>query len=87
MRCFRPDGHRAIGAVGDTPRGARGRSFNAVMAELAGFHFFERSESLDVETRAHAQLLKPIVQKFLPAHSFSGHYDRAIQDRKNLFFI
>ena len=60
MRCVRSDGHRAIGTVGDTPRGARGRLSNAVVAKSAGFHLFERSESLDVETRAHADPMNEI---------------------------
>lgn len=54
MRCVRPDGHRAIGTVANTPGGVRGRLSDAFVAESAGFHLFERSESLDVETRAHA---------------------------------
>ena len=53
-RCIRSDGHRAIGAASDTPRGAGGRSSDAVVAKCAGLHHFGRSESLDVETRSHA---------------------------------
>jgi len=52
--CVRSDGHRAIGAASDTPRGTGGRSSDAVVAKCAGLHNFGRSESLDVETRSHA---------------------------------
>ena len=51
--CVRSDGHRAIGATGDTPRSARRRLFDAVVAKWAGFIHFGRSESLDVETGSH----------------------------------
>ncbi len=53
-RCVRSDGHRAIGAAGDTPRGVRGRPSDAVVAKCAGLHHSGRSESVDVETRSHA---------------------------------
>ena len=46
--------------LSDTPRGARGRSSDAVVAKCAGLHHFERSESLDVETCAHADEMNEI---------------------------
>ena len=46
--------------LSDTPRGARGRSSDAVVAKCAGLHHFERSESLDVETCAHADQMNEI---------------------------
>lgn len=60
MRSVRSNGHRAIGTVSNTPRGARGRSSDAVVAKCAGFHHFERSKSLDVETCAHADQIDEI---------------------------
>ena len=46
--------------LSDTPRGARGRSSDAVVAKCAGLHHFERSESLDVETCTHADQMNEI---------------------------
>jgi Domain of unknown function (DUF1772) len=52
--CVRSDGHCTIGAACDTPRGARGRASDAVVAKRVGRHHFGRPECLDVEARSHA---------------------------------
>jgi hypothetical protein len=52
--CIRFDGAGAVGAVVDTTSGARRRSSDAAVAERACPGYLGRSESLDVETRSHA---------------------------------
>jgi hypothetical protein len=52
--CVRSDGHRAVSAACDTARGDCGWSFDAIVAKCGGLYHSGRSESLDVETRSHA---------------------------------
>ena len=52
--CIRSDGYRAIGAATDTPRGGRGRLYDAIVAKCAGLHHFGRTQSLALETRWYA---------------------------------